>query len=42
MHGIGPEEFLLEDILVYGTPKHLFMYLQLRQSLDEDVFHLGF
>jgi len=40
--GIAPEEFSLEDILVDCTPKHLFMYLQLRQSLDEDVFHLGF
>ena len=42
MLGIGPEELSLEDILVDGTPKHLFMYLQLRQSLDQDVFLLGF
>jgi len=42
MLGIGSEAYSLEDISPDSTPKHLFIYLQLRQSLHQDVFHLGF
>lgn len=42
MLGIGPEEFYFGVYLSRWYRKHLFIYLQLRQSLDQDVFHLGF
>ena len=34
--------FVLQDIRPDGTPNHLYIYLQLRAILHQDVFHLGF
>jgi len=40
--GIGSETCALADLTADGTPKHIFTYLQLRQMIQDEVFHLGF
>jgi len=40
--GIGSETCALADLMADGSPKHIFTYLQLRQIIQDEVFHLGF
>lgn len=36
------ENFALQDIRPDGTPQHLYLYIELKNILHAEVFHLGF